>query len=265
VNREGTNPSAPADRDFGRGRLAVVTGAARGIGRAIAEGLGRSGSRVAAVDLNDCADTVAAIVAAGGEAAGFRADVADPGSVERLARSVHDRFGACSVLVNNAAIGGRRHFADLDEEHLRAMLTINLEGPFRLCEAFVPEMVEAGWGRVVNVGSTSIYTTTPGMSAYMASKGGLLGLTYGFANDLGNSGVTVNAVSPALTRAGMAEKSLRSGTIDEAELEQVVESQAVPRPGAPEDVVGLVCFLASDAAAMITGQFIAADGGMSRR
>lgn len=245
-------------------RVAVVTGAARGIGQALALGLARAGHEVAVVDVLDTVETVTAIEAEGLSAAGFHADVSSEEDVGVLREAVEDKLGACEVLVNNAAIGGRVPFLEIPRERLRQMIAVNLEGQFLVAQAFVPGMVERGWGRVINLASTSIYTNTPEMSAYMTTKGGVLGLTYGMANDLGPLGVTVNAVAPPVTVTPMTEERLRVGELKQEELDEVLANQAVKQRGRPQDLVGLVVFLAGESSAMVTGQFISADGGMTR-
>jgi 3-oxoacyl-[acyl-carrier protein] reductase len=246
-------------------RVALVTGAARGIGQALAVGLARAGVTVAAVDVLDCSDTVNAIETAGGVGRAFQADVSQTADVSGLRTAIEAHLGQCGILVNNAAIGGRVPFLELERARFRRLIEVNLEGPFVVCREFVPRMVEHGWGRVINIASTSLYTNTPELSGYMATKGGLLGLTYGMANDLGPLGVTVNAVSPpALTVTPMFEERLAEGKLSEEELARVIDNQAVKQRGSPEDIVGVVVYLASEASAMATGQFIRVDGGMTR-
>lgn len=248
--------SAPAPT----GRVAVVTGAARGLGRAIAVGLAARGDEVVVVDLLDGAETLAELKAAGGRGRALVADVGSPDDVARVAAVV----GRCDVLVNNAALLGSVPFLELDHARFRETLRVNLESQFLLAKAFAPGMVERGWGRIVNVGSSSLRTTTPGIVAYMASKGGVLGLTSGLANDLGPHGVTVNAVSPGLTRTPGVDADIAAGILPAEALDAVVAAQAIPRPGTPNDLVGAVLFLTSDAAAFMTGQLLVVDGGMTR-
>ena len=247
------------------GPVAVVSGAARGIGRALAEGLASRGAHVVAVDVLDAQETADAIAAAGGRCLPVLADVGDPAEVERLSEEVAATVGTCDVLVNNAALLGTTPFLELDLERFRETLRVNLESQFLLARAFAPGMVERGWGRIVNVASSSIHTATPGLVAYMTSKGGVLGLTSALANDLGRHGITVNAVSPGLTRTPTVEADIAAGTLTEAMLDAAVATQAIPRPGTPDDLVGLVLFLTGKEASFVTGQFIVADGGATRR
>jgi NAD(P)-dependent dehydrogenase (short-subunit alcohol dehydrogenase family) len=246
-------------------RVAVVSGAARGIGRALAEGLAAAGSPVAAVDLREPDETVAAITEAGGVCRGFVADVSDEAAVLALREAVHEALGPCAILVNNAAELHSAPFADLDYATWRRVIRTNLDSQFLMARAFLPDMAAAGWGRIVNVASSSLFTTTPGIAAYMASKGGVIGLTSALANDVGDLGVTVNAVSPGLTRTPGVEADIAAGVLPADAPEHVIEQQAIRRAGVPGDLVGAVRFLASDASSFMTGQLLVVDGGMTRR
>jgi len=144
------------------------------------------------------------------------------------------------------------------------VLTVNLDSQFLMARAFAPDMVTSGWGRIVNMASSSIYTTTPGLVAYMASKAGVLGLTSGLANDLGGHGITVNAVSPGLTRTPAVDEEIAVGAFPEAALEAMVRERAIPRDATVDDLVGTVLFLTSDDAAFVTARFLVADGGATR-
>jgi len=154
---------------------------------------------------------------------------------------------------------------DIDYDQWRRALTVNLDSQFLMAKGFLPDMVDRGWGRVVNVASSSLLTNTPGLVSYMASKGGVLGFTSALANDVGQYGVTVNAVSPGLTRTPGVEEDIAAGIVPADAPESVVPLQAIKRPGTPGDLVGAVLFLTSDDAAFMTGQFLVVDGGMTRR
>jgi NAD(P)-dependent dehydrogenase (short-subunit alcohol dehydrogenase family) len=247
------------------GRVAVVSGAARGIGRAIAEGLAARGARVAAADLLEPVETMHAIVDAGGDCLGIVADVSSEQDVQRLVEETHANLGRCDVLVNNAALLRQTPFLELDYELWQRVLRSNLDSQFLMARAFLPGMIDRAWGRVVNVASSSVLTSTPGLVAYMASKGGVLGLTSALANEVGRHGITVNAVSPGLTRTPGVDDDIRSGRLPEQALDAVVAQQAIPRAGTPADLVGAVLFLTSDDASFMTGQFLVVDGGMTRR
>ncbi|HTZ06434.1 MAG TPA: SDR family oxidoreductase [Gaiellaceae bacterium] len=246
-------------------RNAVVTGAARGIGAAIATALAADGVRVAAVDRDSPDTTVAAIRGAGGVCEPVVADVATEGGAQTAAAAARAALGPVGVLVNNAAALGSTSIFDLDYGAWRRMLTTNLDSQFLMVKAVLEDMLGLGWGRIVNVASSSLLTSTPGLTAYMTSKGGVLGLTSALANDLGRHGITVNAVSPGLTRTPGVEADIDAGVMPASALDDVVLSQAVPRPGVPEDVAGTVVYLASESASFVTAQFIVVDGGATRR
>jgi NAD(P)-dependent dehydrogenase (short-subunit alcohol dehydrogenase family) len=209
------------------GTGAVVTGAARGIGRVVAEGLASRGATVVAVDVLDAGDTTAAITAAGGDCRALAADVGSPEDVARVAAET----GRCEVLVNNAALLGRTPF--LEPDRFRETLRVNLESQFLLAKAFAPGMVERGYGRIVNVASSSLLTPTQGLVAYMTSKGGVLGLTSALANDLGPYGITVNAVSPGLTRTPGVEADVDAGTLPGDVFDAMTQARRSRGPGRP--------------------------------
>jgi 3-oxoacyl-[acyl-carrier protein] reductase len=166
--------------------------------------------------------------------------------------------------VNVAGINFSCAFDELDYATWQRVLRINLDSQFLMAKAFAPGMAERGWGRIVNMSSSSIYTSTTGLTAYMASKAGTLGLTSALANDLGPFGVTVNAVSPGLTRTEAVDEDVRAGLLPEGALDAMVDQRAIPRHSAVEDLVGTVLYLVSDAAAFVTARFIVADGGATR-
>lgn len=184
-----------------QGRVAVVTGAARGLGAAIARGLARRGAVVAAVDLAAPEQTRREIEETGGTCVPLVADVSDPAAVRALHDAVLAACGPTDILVNNAGIAGMAALTDVDFAHWRRVLSTNLDSQFLMSAAFAVDMRERGWGRIVNMSSSAIYTNTTGMTPYLASKAGILGLTSGLANDLAPFGITVNAVSPANRRS----------------------------------------------------------------
>ena len=237
---------APTEHE---GRVAVVTGAARSFGRAVADALADRGATVARVDLHETE---------------FIADCASPDDVARLRDEVHAAHGPVDILVNIAGINLARPLDELDYETWRRVQAINLDSQFLLCKAFAPDMVAKGWGRIVNMASSSIYTNTPGLTAYMASKAGALGLTSGLANDLGPHGVTVNAVSPGLTRTDAIDEEIGRGEFPEEALDAMVGERSIPRHASVDDLVGTVLYLVSDAAAFVTARFVVADGGATR-
>jgi NAD(P)-dependent dehydrogenase (short-subunit alcohol dehydrogenase family) len=240
-------------------RVAVVTGAAAGIGRAYAERLAADGLVVAAIDLAPPDDTVAAITKAGGAAAGFAADVTDPRAVDDCVASICATSGAPAVLVNNVGTYPVITWDELTLDEFRRVMAVNLESAFLLCKACIPSMRAGNWGRIVNVTSRTFWLPVPDMAAYLASKGGVIGLTRALATELGAQNITVNAIAPGLTRTATMEAS----TAD-AVFAMTANMQVIKRTQEPEDLVGLVSFLASDDSAFMTGQTLMVDGGLIR-
>jgi NAD(P)-dependent dehydrogenase (short-subunit alcohol dehydrogenase family) len=240
-------------------RVAVVTGAAAGIGRAYAERLAADGLVVAAVDLAPPDDTVAAIGKAGGTAAGFTADVTDPDAVDDCVASICSTSGPPAVLVNNVGTYPVTKWDELTLDEFRRVMAVNLESAFLLCKACIPSMRAGNWGRIVNVTSRTFWLPVPDMAAYLASKGGVIGLTRALATELGAHNITVNVVAPGLTRTATMEAS----TAD-AVFAMTANMQVIKRTQEPEDLVGLVSFLASDDSAFMTGQTLMVDGGLIR-
>lgn len=242
------------------GRVAVVTGAGRGIGQAICQGLARRGADVVAVDLADPAETVALVESQGRKALGLVGDVSDPADVERLGREVAAWQNRCDILVNNAGIYPGAHFIRSDFDLWRRVMAVNLDALFLTAKAFVPLMRDGGWGRIVNLTSNTVGLSIPAMVPYIASKMGVIGFTRAMASDLAMFGITVNAVGPTLSRT----PGLLESAINDAAQEHVVSLQAIKRQGEPEDVVGAVLFLAGPDSAFVTGQTLMADGGLVR-
>jgi pyridoxal 4-dehydrogenase len=240
------------------GRTAVVTGAAQGIGHAIARRLAADGARVVVVDKNgDGAGKVAEAI--GGGATAFACDISDPDAVARLFEEVA-AAGGCDILVNNAAIVPFIAWDDVDLAHWRQIVDVNLTGVFLMSRAASDLMRNNGVkGRIVNICSNTIFAGTPNMAAYVAAKGGVFGFTRALATELGKYGITVNAVTPGLT----ATEGVMASPHQEA-FEFVGMLQALPGRGMPDDIAPAVAFLASDDAHWITGQTLNVDGGMVR-
>jgi NAD(P)-dependent dehydrogenase (short-subunit alcohol dehydrogenase family) len=191
----------------------------------------------------------------------YNGDVSEPDAVSAIAQTVRAHFDHCDILINCAGIWPPKAFEDLEYAEWKRILAVNLDSQFLMSKAFVPSMKDSGWGRVVNFISGSILVPAPNFAAYKASKMGAIGLTRAMSADLVKYGITVNAVSPALTPTpGVYE---HGGPKMVAVVEQAVQMTAIKRVSTPDDVVGLVMFLSSDAAAFITGQTILADGGRS--
>jgi NAD(P)-dependent dehydrogenase (short-subunit alcohol dehydrogenase family) len=239
-------------------RVAIVTGASKGIGQEVAEGLAKRGARLVLLDIQDCDETVQRIVAIGGAALSIRCDVSSEQDWGRARDEVQRRFGRADILINNAGIYPFATIDDLDPEIFRRVMKINLEGPFLGIRTIAPLMASNRWGRIVNLASNSIATNLAGLSHYMASKMGVIGLTRGLANDLAERGITVNAVAPAITNSPGT-----SGMPREI-IETVWSQQAIKRFAVPHDISGPIIFLTSEEAAFVTGQTIVVDGGMMK-
>jgi len=238
------------------GRVAVITGAGRGIGQAICRGLAEHGAVVVAVDIGDLGETERIVRAAQRDWLGIHADVSSPEDTRRVAHEVQERFGHCDILVNNAGIYPRLIWDEVDYDAWRKVLAVNLDSQFLMCLGLVPLMKRGGWGRIVNITSDTLLFTGTGATAYKASKAGVIGFTRGLAADLGEHGITVNAVGPAHTRTpGILESGGAAG------LEMSAQRRIIKRIAEPDDVVGTILFLASDDSYFVTGQTIMANGG----
>jgi NAD(P)-dependent dehydrogenase (short-subunit alcohol dehydrogenase family) len=239
-------------------RIALVTGAAQGIGQAIAVRLATAGHRVVVADIKPADETVGLTEAAGGHAVAVSCDLAAAETPGQLAAEVIERFGRCDVLVNNAGHVLIRPFRDLDLAAWRHAYAVNVEAPFQLCAALTPGMADRGFGRVINVASNTFWKPPgEGFVAYISTKGALIGFTRALAVELGAHGITVNAVAPGLTRTPGAVTGNAADHFEEVRL-----LQAVKRTVEPADLAGAVAYLASDEASMITGQTLRVDGGL---
>jgi 3-oxoacyl-[acyl-carrier protein] reductase/(S)-1-phenylethanol dehydrogenase len=240
------------------GRVAVVTGAAHGIGRAYARRLAAEGASVAVVDIADGSGTVAEIEAAGSKGASFMTDVTSPAQVAAAAGNIEAALGAVDILVNNAGIYPNQPLAEMSIDDWRRMFAVNVESMFLTCQAFTPSMKARGWGRIVNMTSNSVGLVIPGFTHYIASKMAVIGLTRGLATELAESGITANAIGPSLVRTATTEAG------PEIFFEVVPQMQAIKRVQVPDDLCGTLAFLVSDDAAFITGQTFYVDGGLVR-
>ncbi|MEV4376933.1 3-oxoacyl-ACP reductase family protein [Streptosporangium sp. NPDC049644] len=241
------------------GRIVVVTGAGRGLGLAIAREIGRAGAEVVVAERNPefAGRALAELTAEGLRAHRVDTDVSDEESVARLAEAVAE-IGPLWGLVNNAALAdgvGGRYFHELDPADFDRIMKVNLRGPFLVSRALYPAMRAAGDGRIVNITSDVAFYGPPRLVHYVASKGGLVSMTRAMARDSGPDGITVNAVAPGITETEATQ------TIPAERHELFRLNRALTRAQRPDDVVGAVRFLLSDAAAYITGQTLLVDGG----
>ena len=230
-------------------KTAVVTGGASGIGAGIARRLETDGYHVAALDLNPAA-----------EGFGVVADVTSREQIDAALAEVRARFGPVTILVNGAGLDGHRRFGNITFERWSKVLDVNLNGVFHMVQAVLPDMLEAGWGRIVNISSSSAHSGQPFMAHYVAAKSAVNGLTKSLALEYGPHGITVNAIPPGFVDTPMLRKSeergLLGGTIDEH-----VQRTPVRRVGKPEDIAATCTFLVSEEAGYITGQIIGVNGG----
>ena len=234
-----------------KNKVAVITGGAQGIGRAIALGMGREGAKVVVADLqSEKARSVAdEVKMLGVEALGFEVNVADESSVKRMAEATFAKFGRVDILVNDAGVYLKSSVVDMSEADWDRTLDINLGGNFLCCRAFVPAMREQKSGRIISMASGIGHYGMKQFSHYAASKAAIIGFVKSLARELGPDGITVNAICP-----GSANTAMPRGHRSEEEVMQRLHSTPLPHVLEPEDIAGPILFLASDAAAYITGQ-----------
>lgn len=237
-------------------RVAIITGAARGLGRAAAERLYELGASVA-VNVRDQARTGEIAKSLGDRAIAVPGDVAKPGVPEEIVKRTLDSFGRIDILINNAAVARSTRFPDLTAEEFRDTVEVNLTAPFLFTKAVLPVMQKQNYGRVINISSSAgRMVSTLGSSAYTASKAGLLGLTRAAAKELGKFGITVNAICP-----GMIDTELTHEHASPDLLERLAAAYPIPRLGTAREVADLICFIASPAAGYITGAALDINGG----
>ena len=237
---------------------AVITGAANGIGQAYAQRLAADGFDIPVADVVDAAATRQHVEAEGRQFFSAIVDVTSPESTQKFATEVAANMPPVAALVNNAGIYPWKSFEDTDYETWKKVISVNLDGAFLMSKAFVPVMKNNHFGRIVNVASTTFWLNAPEMTAYIASKGGVIGFTRALASEVGAFGINVNAIAPGLTNT----KTMHGINADI--FEYLPKQQAIPRMIEPQDIVGVVSFLCSTDSGFVTGQTIAADGGQVR-
>lgn len=239
------------------GKTAIITGAASGIGLATARRLAVAGADVAIWDLNEQgAQTAAqALAGEGHRAIASRVDVSRRGEVEAAVRQVRDRFGPVGILVNNAGMSAFTPFMEISEELWDRVMTVNLKSLLICTQAVLPDMLGKGWGRIINVSSSSAQSGAARMVHYAASKGGVIGFTKALAQELAPTGITVNNVPPGFVDTPMLRAELKD------RVDQIAAASPMKRPGRPEDMAAAIAFLASEEAGYITGHTLSVNGG----
>jgi 3-oxoacyl-[acyl-carrier protein] reductase len=243
-------------------KVAIVTGAARGLGRAYAEALAGEGAAIIACDVNDCAATIEAITGAGGQAESLSVDITEIASCRAMAEQAIQRFGRIDVLVNNAALyGGLKgaRFEQLDESQWDAVMNVNVKGVWNCCRAVVEPMRQSGGGSIINISSLAAVFGLPYGLDYVASKAAVIGMTRGMARELGRDNIRVNAVAPSAVMTEGTEEFF--GEKLEKARKVIAAGQVIPRNLETGDLTGTIVYLASDASTFVTGQTHMVDGG----
>jgi len=242
-------------------KVALVTGAAAGIGAAISRRLARDGIAIGVLDIliDDARKVASDIAAAGGHAIALEASITDRAQVKAAAAKLRETFGPVTILVNNAGITGVAPFEDLTDAQWDTMMEVNLKGTFIVTQVVLPDMKGAGWGRIVNISSSSAQSGAAGMAHYSASKGAIIALTKTLAVELGPLGITCNNIPPRFVmNTVMSEKFFAAG---HQSRETWINAGPIRRQGEPEDIAGACAWLVSDEAGYVTGQTIGVNGG----
>jgi NAD(P)-dependent dehydrogenase (short-subunit alcohol dehydrogenase family) len=245
-------------------KVAIITGAAQGIGATFAAGFAKEGARIVIADILDGKEVAEAIEKSGGEAIFVKTDVTKQNECDALAKAASDRFGSIDILINNAAIFGdlvTGPFMEISDEEWRRVMDVNAGGPFRCTKAVFPYMKDKG-GKIINVSSAIIFEGMPGLPHYVASKGAVMAFTRCMARELGGFNINVNSIAPGFTHSAGGDKVARKMMIDVSLEDIQMPMRSLKRTTYPEDLVGTAVFLASEESRNITGQLIVVDCGL---
>lgn len=249
-----------------KGKVAIITGAAQGIGMAYAVGFASEGAKILIADIADGNKTVGEVEKKGGEAIFVKTDVSKEDQCRAMAKAAMGRFGAIDILINNAAIFGDivlKSFEDIPSEEFKRVIEVNISGAFHCIKAVFPYMKDKG-GKIINISSASILEGVPGMPHYVASKGAIMALTRCMARELGNFKINVNTIAPGFTHSEGGDRFDRNKALPLPPLEELqLQQRCIKRKSTPEDLIGTALFLATDDSAFISGQMIVHDGGLS--
>ncbi len=241
------------------GKIAIITGAAKGIGKAIALGMAKEGANIVSVDIADSSDTISCAEALGVKAIAINTDVTDEAAVTRMVQEAMGEFDHIDILVNNAGIFPLQPIEEISFADWKKVQSVNLDSVFLCTKAVVPFMRKQKYGRIINMSSTAYFMGVSNYTHYLATKAGIIGITRSLAGEVGQDGITVNCIAPGLTDSDGV-----NGADVSALFDVLVPMQCIQRREVPADLVGPAIFFASDDSAFVTGQTLCVDGGWTR-
>ena len=247
------------DRTKHQGKVVVITGASTGMGQEYAVRLANEGADLVLASRHPAIETQKLVEDVGRKAIAQACDVTSPEDIQKLAETTKSKFGRCDILINNAGVYPFQSFEEMTFDDWRKIMAIDLDALFLTCKAFVPLMKQHSWGRIINISSNVCWVVSPNITHYTAAKMGVIGFTRALASEVADAGITVNAVAPGLVRTGTTESGEQSQMFD-----MVKQMQAIHRTEEPEDLAGVISFLASDDSRFITAQTLVVDGGLTR-